>query len=111
MKKLLAVLLLTLSGLVYAAPPTQTTTEYCTNLARFARYVTVVRDSNVDRLALKEKVFASIDAGKAVNPQFTADDKVELDRIIDILYFRPNVTGDYAAQSYFQHCVEVNSES
>jgi len=55
MKKLLAVLLLTLSGLVYAVPPTQTTTEYCTNLARFARYVTVVRDSNVDRLALKKK--------------------------------------------------------
>lgn len=104
MKKLLIALLASLS----ISSAFADTIEHCTNLSKFAFSVATARDSGTDRRHLSEQVFALIDEGKI--RQFTNTDKVELGRIIAILYNHPQATPQYASQSYFQHCMITNTD-
>ncbi len=83
-------------------------TTRCTNLANFAYSVATARNSGVEQSQLQTQVFNLIDEGKV--KQFVAYDKVELGRIITILYNHPSATPEYASQSYFQHCMQTTED-
>ena len=84
-------------------------TDYCSNYARYVYRVAQARNANVDRLQLKDQVKIMINERNY--SKFNMDEFPELSRIIDIVYFRPDVTAEYASQTYFQHCVSEHSES
>ena len=78
--------------------------EECKNFGKFAAFVVTVRDKGVDRLQLKDDVRVGIE--EKTLTIFNMQQFYELSRIIDILYGHPEVTAEYAEQSYFQFCME-----
>lgn len=82
--------------------------QRCNDFANFAYSVTVARDTGVEQSTLQSQVFTLINEGKT--RQFVASDKIELGRIITILYNHPTATPEYAARSYFQHCLETSAD-
>jgi hypothetical protein len=83
-------------------------TERCTHLSNFAFSVATARNTGVEQGTLQTQVFNLIDEGKI--KQFVSFDKIELGRIITILYNHPSATPQYAAQSYFQHCMQTTQD-
>lgn len=109
MKKILMALLTSLCVSTSFAMTPDNVTDYCSNYARYVYQVAQARNANIDRLQLKDQVKIMINEKK--NSKFNMDEFPELSRIIDIVYFRPDVTAEYASQTYFQHCVSEHSES